>query len=144
MRVGTKSVLFGVHAVWIHPFFVAWAWWKLFGFPWDLQLWVAFFLSMTLATFSVPIWTDSRASACASWRPHHGLALRSGMARLYPLPFTALGKARRQKVLKALPGGQARVRLDARLALSPHGAVEWRASRVHACGEWTPVVRQYH
>ena len=44
MRVGTKSVLFGVHAVWIHPFFVAWAWWKLFGFPWDFRLWVAFFV----------------------------------------------------------------------------------------------------
>jgi len=44
MRVGTKSVLFGVHAVWIHPFFVAWAWWRLFGFPWDPKLWFAFAL----------------------------------------------------------------------------------------------------
>jgi len=44
MRVGTKSVLFGVHAFWLHPFFVAWAWWRLFGFPWDLRLWFAFFL----------------------------------------------------------------------------------------------------
>jgi hypothetical protein len=44
MRVGTKSVLFGVHAIWIHPFFVAWAWWRLFGFPWDFRLWLAFFL----------------------------------------------------------------------------------------------------
>jgi len=44
MRVGTKSVLFGVHAVWLHPFFVAWAWWKLFGFSWDVRLWFAFFL----------------------------------------------------------------------------------------------------
>ena len=44
MRVGTKSVLFGVHAIWIHPFFVAWAWWRLFGFPWDPKLWFAFAL----------------------------------------------------------------------------------------------------
>ena len=44
MRVGTKSVLFGVHAIWIHPFFVVWAWWRLFGFPWDFRLWVAFFV----------------------------------------------------------------------------------------------------
>ena len=44
MRVGTKSVLLGVHAIWIHPFFVAWGWWKLFGFPWDFRLWLAFFL----------------------------------------------------------------------------------------------------
>lgn len=27
MRIGTKSVLFGAHAFWIHPFFVALAWW---------------------------------------------------------------------------------------------------------------------
>ena len=47
MRVGTKSVLFGVHAIWIHPFFVAWAWGKLFGFPWDFRLWVAFFVHDT-------------------------------------------------------------------------------------------------
>ena len=44
MRVGTKSVIFGVHAVWIHPFFVAWAWYQLNGFPWDFRLWVAFFV----------------------------------------------------------------------------------------------------
>ena len=42
MRVGTKSVLFGVHCIFIHPLFVAWGWWKLYGFPWDLRLWVAF------------------------------------------------------------------------------------------------------
>jgi hypothetical protein len=42
MKVGTKSVIFGVHAVLIHPFFVACAWWRLFGFPWDPRLWLAF------------------------------------------------------------------------------------------------------
>lgn len=42
MRVGTKSVLFGAHCFFLHPWFVAWAWWKLFGFPWDLRLWCAF------------------------------------------------------------------------------------------------------
>lgn len=44
MTVGTKSVLFGAHAFWLHPFFVAAAWWKLYGFPWDARLWVAFFV----------------------------------------------------------------------------------------------------
>jgi len=44
MRVGTKSVIFGVHSILIHPFFVAWAWWKLHGFPWDPRLWLAFFV----------------------------------------------------------------------------------------------------
>lgn len=42
--VGTRSVLFGAHAVWLHPWFVAAAWWKLYGFPWDPRLWVAFFV----------------------------------------------------------------------------------------------------
>ncbi len=44
MKVGTKSVLFGVHCFAIHPFIVAWAWWMLYGFPWDPRLWFAFFL----------------------------------------------------------------------------------------------------
>ncbi len=44
MTVGTRSVLFGVHSIFIHPFFVAVGWWKLFGFPRDVRLWVAFFV----------------------------------------------------------------------------------------------------
>jgi hypothetical protein len=44
MKIGTKSVLFGAHQFAIHPWFVALAWWKLFGFPWDVRLWVAFFV----------------------------------------------------------------------------------------------------
>jgi hypothetical protein len=44
MTVGTKSILFGVHCFFIHPFVVAWAWWKLFGFPWDPRLWLCFAL----------------------------------------------------------------------------------------------------
>lgn len=65
MRIGTKSVLFGVHQFAIHPIFVALAWWKLYrlrrvtwtwamrdeiaGRPrcastslWDPRLWIAF------------------------------------------------------------------------------------------------------
>jgi hypothetical protein len=44
MKIGTKSVLFGAHAFWMHPWFVALAWWKLYGFPFDPRLWFAFFL----------------------------------------------------------------------------------------------------
>lgn len=44
MKVGTKSILFGAHAFWLHPWFVAVAWWKLYGFPWQPWLWVAFFV----------------------------------------------------------------------------------------------------
>lgn len=42
MRVGTKSLLFGVHQVFIHPFVVAYAWYKLFGFPTDCRIWFSF------------------------------------------------------------------------------------------------------
>jgi hypothetical protein len=44
MRVGTKSVLFGAHCFFLHPWFVALAWWKLYGFPFDPLLWVVFFV----------------------------------------------------------------------------------------------------
>lgn len=44
MKIGTKSVLFGAHCFFLHPFFVAIAWTKLYGFPWDPRLWFAFFL----------------------------------------------------------------------------------------------------
>ena len=44
MRVGTKSVLFGAHCFLIHPVFVGVSWWILYGFPWDLRLWAAFWL----------------------------------------------------------------------------------------------------
>lgn len=44
MRVGTRSVLYGAHCFLLHPWFVAVAWWRLFGFPADPRLWVAFFV----------------------------------------------------------------------------------------------------
>jgi hypothetical protein len=42
MKIGTKSILFGAHQFLIHPIFVALAWWSLYGFPWDIRLWVTF------------------------------------------------------------------------------------------------------
>jgi hypothetical protein len=44
MKIGTKSVLFGAHCFLLHPFFVLAAWIKLFGFPFDPRLWIAFFV----------------------------------------------------------------------------------------------------
>lgn len=44
VSLGTRSVLIGAHCFFIHPWFVALAWWKLHGFPWDPRLWAAFFL----------------------------------------------------------------------------------------------------
>lgn len=42
MSIGTRSVLFGAHCFFLHPFFVFAGWWRLYGFPWDPRLWVAF------------------------------------------------------------------------------------------------------
>lgn len=44
MKVGTRSVLFGVHCFFIHPVLLFIAWWKLYGFPFDPRLWIAFFV----------------------------------------------------------------------------------------------------
>lgn len=66
MKIGTKSVLFGAHCFFLHPWFVAWAWFKLYGWEnvyigWqhntepaihvqqmtslrDPRLWLAFFI----------------------------------------------------------------------------------------------------
>jgi hypothetical protein len=44
VRPGTKTVLFGFHQPLVHSWFVAAAWWKLFGFPRDPRLWIAFFV----------------------------------------------------------------------------------------------------
>jgi len=43
MKIGTKSVLFGAHQFLIHPWFVAYAWWRIYSFPFDPRLWIAFF-----------------------------------------------------------------------------------------------------
>ena len=42
MKIGTRSLLYGAHAFWLHPFFVWLAWVKLYGFPWDPRLYFAF------------------------------------------------------------------------------------------------------
>lgn len=44
MKIGTKSLLYGAHCFFIHPVFVAIAWIKLFGWPWDPRFWIAFFV----------------------------------------------------------------------------------------------------
>lgn len=44
MKVGTKSVLYGAHCFFIHPLWVLLAWCKLYGFPTDIRLWIAFFI----------------------------------------------------------------------------------------------------
>lgn len=41
MRLGTRSLLFGVHQVLIHSAFVAAGWIRLYGWTWDLRIWLA-------------------------------------------------------------------------------------------------------
>jgi hypothetical protein len=43
VKIGTKSVLFGAHQFLLHPMFLALAWWRLYGFPREVWLWIAFF-----------------------------------------------------------------------------------------------------
>lgn len=42
MRIGTKSILFGVHQFLLHPAFLWAAWTRLYGFPLDPRLYIAF------------------------------------------------------------------------------------------------------
>lgn len=44
INIGTRSILFGVHQLFLHPIFVAIAWKRLYGFPKDPRLWACFFL----------------------------------------------------------------------------------------------------
>ncbi len=44
MRMGTKSLLYGAHCFFLHPWFVAAAWIRLYGFPNYLALWASFFV----------------------------------------------------------------------------------------------------
>lgn len=41
MTTGTKSVFYGAHCFFIHPWFVLWAYWRLFGFTLDPRIVVA-------------------------------------------------------------------------------------------------------
>lgn len=43
MMTGTKSLMFGVHQVLIHPWFVAAAWVREYGWPSELPIWISFF-----------------------------------------------------------------------------------------------------
>jgi hypothetical protein len=52
MNIGTKSVLYGAHCAIFHPWFLAVAWWKLYGFPWDVRLWASFWLHDDIGYFS--------------------------------------------------------------------------------------------
>jgi hypothetical protein len=44
MTIGTRSVLYGAHCAVLHPWFLAVAWSRLYGFPWDVRLWASFWL----------------------------------------------------------------------------------------------------
>lgn len=66
MKIGTKSILFGAHAFYLHWLFVAVAWWKLYGFPWDPRLWVAFFVH-DLGYFGKPNMDGAEGERHVEW-----------------------------------------------------------------------------
>lgn len=80
MKVGTKSILFGAHCFFIHPWFVAAAWWKLYGFPRDPRLWVAFVVH-DLGYFGKPNMDGKEGE----WHPMLGSNI---MARLFDWPWS--------------------------------------------------------
>lgn len=42
MKLGTKSIFLGAHQFILHPVCLAIAWRRLYGFPWQWQLWACF------------------------------------------------------------------------------------------------------
>ena len=46
MKLGTRSLLWGAHAFFLHPLQVGWGWRQLWGFPWDVRLWIGFVFTM--------------------------------------------------------------------------------------------------
>lgn len=66
MKIGTKSILFGAHQFIIHPMFTAIAWWRLYGFPFDPRLWIAFFLH-DLGYFGKPNMDGLRGEMHPTW-----------------------------------------------------------------------------
>ena len=81
MKIGTKSVLFGAHCWFIHSWFVALAWWKLFGFPRDWRLWWAFFVH-DLGYWSLPNMDGDEGEKHVEWGAqfmHHHWDTPSGL-----------------------------------------------------------------
>jgi len=98
MTLGTRSVLFGAHAFWLHPFMVALGWARLYGWPWDPRLWLAFFVhdlgyigadslddergerhvelgAAIMRTFCGECWGNFTASHSRYWAKRNGLQI---------------------------------------------------------------------
>jgi len=85
MKIGTKSALYGAHAFWLHPFFVFLAWWKLYGFPWDPRLWVAFFVH-DLGYWGKPNMDGEEGERHPEWGARMMTSLFDHIYRLCPSP----------------------------------------------------------
>lgn len=94
MRTGTKSLLFGVHQFLVHPWFVAWAWHRLYGFPRDPRLWVAFFIH-DLGYWGCRNMDDDEGERHAEW----GARL---MSRLFDKRGASLDEADRWRYSKTM------------------------------------------
>lgn len=78
MTVGTKSLLFGVHAFWWHPIVVARAWRALYGRWPTLDEWVAIFVH-DFGYFGCP----EMDGPCGSQHPRLGARIARGVVLFY-------------------------------------------------------------
>ena len=120
MKVGTKSVIGGAHCFLLHPFFVAWGWTRLFGFPRDPRLWFAFALHDVGYVGCGDMDGPERRGACRAWSANHGFAVRTGVGGRVPPAFPILEPPHGLAHQPALPCGQDGVCAHARMAVSAH------------------------
>jgi hypothetical protein len=135
MNIGTRSVLYGAHCAILHPWFLAVAWWKLYGFPWDVRLWAAFWLH-DIGYFS------KRDMDGADGETHVELGARI-MALFFGESWGAFTAAHSRywakrhgtTILPPLRGRQTGVRADTGLVVSANGEGDGRTRRVHVAGQ---------
>ena len=133
MKVGTKSVIGGAHCFLLHPFFVAWGWKRLFGFPCDLRLWFAFALHDIGYVGLRRHGRSGGRAACPAWSAHHGFALRTGVGGRVPCGIRDIGAAGwGLPISRLMPGGQVGVSRSL-----PHGCIcRWRDGRASCRSTW--------
>ncbi len=131
MKVGTKSVIFGVHSILVHPFFIARAWWRLYGFPWDPKLWVAFFVHDLGYIFKADMEGPSGEQHVILGGRIMGWLFGPKWRDIVLCHSRHWAKRWANSIREAMRGRQAGVCPDARLALPPDGTVERRTPRIH-------------
>lgn len=98
MKLGTRSCLFGAHQLIIHPIFVALAWIRLYGFPWDVRIWTAFVLH-DVGYFGC----SDMDGESGKWHPLRGARMMGALFGQKWADFTALHSRSYAKMLGKQP-----------------------------------------